>query len=381
MLGVAIRIAHRMGIHNEFNYAKCTAFEAEMRRRLWWSLVIYDDRICQMSDYKTTTLDPTWDCRIPLNVNDFDIRPEMKISPAAHEKPTETLFAVARDELAEFVRHSSSHLDFTNPSLKSIAKETQHGLVPEDDGLTTLEKMMEEKYLQFCNPENPLHFMTIWTVRGSLAKIRLLECYSRYARSTTEHTDTQRDEAISHALGMLECNTNITTSPLTKGYLWLANSYFPFTAYIHIVQDLKKRPSGKHTERTWEIMSDNYEAHSMYMEADRNLIFGLFSRFILYAWEACETAGRRSNKPIEPPRIVRDIKRKLAQMALISQSRNMEQSNGAIGANMDDFSLLLPMEFGGLDPQYGLGGQGFSDIMGQAAITIDANQLDWTLID
>jgi hypothetical protein len=87
MLGLAIRISQRMGIHNKPIYAKCTALEAEMRRRLWWSLIMFDNRICEMFDYKTAMLAPTWDCRTPLNVNDFSIRPEVKTPPVIHENP------------------------------------------------------------------------------------------------------------------------------------------------------------------------------------------------------------------------------------------------------------------------------------------------------
>jgi hypothetical protein len=70
MLGVAMRIAQRMGKHSESACAKCAPLEAEMRRRLWWSLVLFDSRISEMANDRTTTLIPTWDCRIPLNVND-----------------------------------------------------------------------------------------------------------------------------------------------------------------------------------------------------------------------------------------------------------------------------------------------------------------------
>lgn len=58
MLAIAIRSAQRMGLHNESTYTRYTNLEAEKCRRLWWSLVMFDHRICEMSDYKTTTLTP-----------------------------------------------------------------------------------------------------------------------------------------------------------------------------------------------------------------------------------------------------------------------------------------------------------------------------------
>lgn len=389
MLGVAIRIAQRMGIHNESGYAKCTALEAEMRRRLWWSLILFDTRICELSDYKTAMLTPSWDCRTPLNVNDFDLRPEMKTPPAVHGTSTEALFAVVRSELGEFVRHSAFHLDFTNPALKTVAKDVQHGPVPEGGELVTLEKMIEDEYLKFCNPENPLHFMTIWTARGYLAKNRLVEHYSRYSKSSMQQTAAQRDAAFSQALSMLECDTKLMTSPLIKGYLWLVHFHFPFLAYIHIVQDLRRRPIGEHAEKAWEVMSANYEARFMNVEQDDNPFFKIYSRIVLQAWEAHEAMFRQSDKPLKQPRIVSDIKHKVTQRTPNAQNNIAEQPNGAVSMTIDHYPMSMPMDFGGHGLLYGMGGQGFAgsglgdypDIPGQNTMEIDVNPLDWATID
>lgn len=377
-----------MGIHNESTYARCTAFEAEMRRRLWWSLIIFDNRICEMFDHKSTTLTPTWDCRTPLNVNDFEIRPEMKTQPAVHEKPTEALFAVVRSELGDFVRHSAFHLDFINPSLNTIAKDTRHGSVLEGGELIALEKTMEDKYLAFCNPENPLHFMTIWTTRGFLAKARLFKHYSRHSTSSVQQMDTQRNAVISHALSMLECDTKLMTSPLIKEYLWLVHFHFPFPAYIQILQDLRKRPIEDHAEQAWEVMSNNYEARIVNWEQDKRPLFIVFSRTVLQAWEAREALSRQQDKPPEPPRIVSDIRNKVLQMTSnFPQNNNVEQPNGAVNINIDEFPTPTPMDFGDHGLSYGTKGQGSTDSGPSgypdipATMDFDMNQFDWTTID
>jgi len=64
---------------------------------------------------------------------------------------------------------------------------------------------------------------------------------------------------------------------------------------------------------------------------------------------------------------------------------NIDQPNGAVGMNMDDFSMPMPMDFGHGLP-YGMGGQGstgsgYPDIPGEATMDVDVNQLDWTTID
>ncbi|THC87962.1 hypothetical protein EYZ11_012595 [Aspergillus tanneri] len=384
MLGSAIRIAQRMGLDNKAAYAQYTALEGEMRRRLWWSLVIFDNRICEMSHHKTTSLIPTWDCPTPLNLNDFDIQPEMKSPPPSHNKPTEALFAVIRSEVAEFIRHSAFHLDFTSPSLKKIAN-LHHGTSTKIEKLEAFENMLEDKYLKFCNLENPLHFMTIWTARGQLAKNRLMDHYSKFA--SMEQTDDQRNSANAYALRILECDTKIMDSPLTKGYLWLAHFYLPFPAYIHILKDLKNRPMASLTEMAWEIISNNYKAR--FADTQANPFFEFLCTIVLQAWEAyeaaCEATSRPLHTPLPTPRIVTDIKQKMAQ----SMSRALSdtsQPKYSLDVTIDDFLMSMPMDFVGTGLGYEIEGQGlpgevpagYPDMPGVHA---KMNQSDWTTID
>ena len=196
MLGIAIRIAQRMGTHSETANCAYGTLEAEMRRRLWWSLILFDARIGELADGKTATLLPTWDCRTPLNVNDSELRAEMKVPPANQSRPTEALFAVVRSVMGEFIRHTNFHLDFTNPALKPIDKTKQYNSSSEKSEILELEQLAQEKYLRFCDEENPLHFMTIWTVRGYLARYRLVEFYSQCSTEAAHPTEARRDAAL-----------------------------------------------------------------------------------------------------------------------------------------------------------------------------------------
>lgn len=377
-----------MGLHTESAYAKCSALEAEMRRRLWWSLILFDSRICELVDYKTSMLVPTWDCKIPLNVNDFDLQPEMKNPPAVQGKSTETLFAVVRSEMGDFLRHSAFNLDFINPALKAIAKDVQRGPIPEGGELVTLETIIEDHFLKFCNQENPLHFMTTWMARGYIAKYRLIEYYSTFSRSSVHQTEVQRDAANSHALRMLKCDTKLMTSPLTKGYLWLVRNYFPFPAYLHIVQDLRRRPVGDHAEYVWEKMNDNYEARFMFLDTDNNPFFTIFTTLVMQAWEARKAVFRQSGKPLVPPQIVSDITQRLSQRTPGVQNADIEQPVDGLSMNVDEFPVSTAMNFGGIGPFPGMGWQNYIGTgtgpypnMGQTALDADVNQLDWSAMD
>lgn len=380
MLGVAIRIAQRIGIHNELANARCTAFEAEMRRRLWWSLVNFDYRICEMSDLKTTILDPTWDCRTPLNVNDSDIRPEMKCLPVAHERPTEVIFAVVRSKLNDFIRHSASHLNFNNPSLWNIAKVTQRGLDLRRGEVIALEKTLEDVYLKHCNNENPLHFMTIWLNRGVLAKMRLMEYYHQHSKPSLPPTDAQRDAATAHAINMLDCDTKVIASSLTKGYQWLAEYYFPFPAYIHILTDLKKRPTQANAETCWQAVDKNYEARDIDSEVRGGLFQKIFARIMLQVWAAHEAVFRKQGKSLQAPRVVTILQSKTIKPTSAAGDMAVGQLADTPDMAMDDFSMFMPMNFdwqGSTDMDFGE----MPDTAEQTSTTCDVNSLDWTPTD
>ncbi|KAJ5170103.1 uncharacterized protein N7500_002886 [Penicillium coprophilum] len=389
LLSIAIRIAQRMGIHNDSMYGKWSTLETEMRRRLWWSLVIFDNRICEMSDYKTASLSPTWDCRLPLNVNDFELRPEMQTPPTENNRPTEMVFAIVRSELADFVRHSAFHLDCTNPFLSTVAR--QDSSIDDAERLLALEKAIEEKYLGFCNPENPLHFMTIWTTRGYLAKNRLLQHYAQYSTAPVQQTDTQRSMGISYALHMLESDTKLMTSPLTKGYMWFIHIYFPFPAYIHILQSLKRWPIQEHVDQAWEVMSNNYEVRILDTKKDDRPFYILLSQIVLQAWEAREQVVGVSEDPLMPPRIVSDIRKKVMQMTLnFAQDVDTVQPGNTSGVNGDNLSIPMQMNFNTNRMAHGAGKQlstsldswGYPQVPRSSSMEMDANQflsnmMDW----
>ncbi|KAI2899749.1 transcriptional regulator family: Fungal Specific TF [Aspergillus niger] len=373
MLGVAIRIAQRMSINDEKANARCSALEGEMRRRLWWSLIMFDNRIGEMSDHKTSMLIPTWDSSTPRNVTDNDMQPNMKDLPASHAGPTEALFIAARSELGEFLRHSAFHLDYINPSLKAVARDTKGG------GMTDIERKIEDQYLRLCNPENPFHYLTIWTLRGLLAKHHLLEHYSNF--SPALQSEAQRNTASSYAVRILECDTKLMSSPLTKRYRWHVHMYFPFPAHLHVIQDLKKRPMQEHAHEMWNVMSENAAIRFGDMHRFHPLS-EIVARDILQAWEAYQAAlGELGNK-VSPPWIVQSARTKFNNPNKDTGNCSIEQPDNMEGA--PSFSIPtehdIPNLLSGLEgfgsAASGLGG--YSDIFEQAVMDVDgAYQPGW----
>lgn len=387
ILGIAIRIAQRMGIHSEAALAKLPALEAEMRRRLWWALVLFDTRMSETTTHRNVTLDPTWDCKIPLNVNDSDLRPGMKEAPAIQGTTTDALFTVVRCKLGDFIRHNTLHLDITNPVLKQIARSSQRDLTSgETDDISRLEREIEDQYLKFCDEENPLHFLTIWTTRVHIAKWRLMEhCLKYIDDSSMARTETQRDMATSFAIRVLQCDTNIMSSPLTRDFVWLHHLYFPFPAYLQVAQDLRTRPYSKLNRQAWEVLSDNYEAWSKTLDdaASRreSPVFLIFAKLILQAWEASKASGEFP----EEPKIVSSILEIIAQTTINAPEgtdTDTGQPANEIDMRIDELSMSMPMPMNFVDQSlpYGMAARDRS-MIGPAMYSGMAPQPTWGLQD
>ena len=416
MLAVPIRIAQRLGYHSESHNAQCPPLEAEMRRRLWWSLAVFDNRICEMLNYKIASLAPTWDCRLPLNLNDFELVPEAKHVPPVHDKPTEAFYIVLRSEVSDFVRHCAFHLDFIDPMLTTVANaiNAANGTGPlGTQALLDLQKRIEEKSLALCDPENPLHFMTIWSTRGYLARNLLLEHCTRQMRSTASPRPTpaptppshhrhhlqppqqhQPDPAagLAYALDMLDCDTKLMMSPLTRGYRWHMHFNFPFVAYTYVVQHLRRKRQQASADldpaaveaivsRAWEAMSDNYEARPMENEKFvGSPFFMLFARLVMQAWEV-GAAGRPEGTPA--PRIVVRLGR---LMELYGEGRGTVGAGGGGRLGDEPQHVGVTLEAAGASPMPNVmgppgeeaGGQGFFGTGGYPDLVREDGGMDFT---
>jgi len=179
---------------------------------------------------------------------------------------------------------------------------------------------------------------------------------------------------------VLECDTKIMSSPLTKGFLWLNQIYFPFPAYIQFLQDLRRRPLNEQSGQLWEAMSDNYEAWFGPQPRDDGPLFHLLAKLALHAWEACEAASKQSGVDPTPPRIVSSMRHTLAGTAQPARNTDSGQSNIMV----DEFpmpvglgNLNLPDSMGLQDGYMGMSPGMYPGIPGQAQLEPHLNHLDW----
>ena len=81
LISIAVRIAHALGLQNESASKSISVFEAEMRRRVWYSICMLDSHSSNDRGSDTLIKAPEFNTRLPSNINDSDISPNSTVQP------------------------------------------------------------------------------------------------------------------------------------------------------------------------------------------------------------------------------------------------------------------------------------------------------------
>ncbi|KAK4556175.1 hypothetical protein LTR86_006872 [Recurvomyces mirabilis] len=375
-LGSVVRIAQRIGIDSETQNAKCNAFEAEMRRRLWWAIVLFDRRLCEAShDLRMSALTPTWTCQLPANLSDFDLRPGMKTLPQAHERPTEALHILVRSTIGQWLRYNASQIDFVNPLLQPLASSVATEPAEARDEFAVLEKLIAAKFGSVSNLDDPLHYATTWSARSAVASAKLRKHYWIMLRSDGRRMEAQRDAAMSHALTIVECEAKLVNSSMAERFHWYVGQ-FPFAAYIHVVQDLKIRPKQRQAEHAWSVLNDDFMSRFGGVGISGHPVFILLAKTFVQAWEAWRLSTSSSDERLTALPMIEEM-RKIAESGVppaalnpLMETPGGESDNPLYDVGLEEF-LPLPADY------YGGDAGGVHDMSWPDAVGTTANNMDW----
>ncbi|KAK9330883.1 fungal-specific transcription factor domain-containing protein [Lipomyces starkeyi] len=275
LAGIAMRIGQRIGLHRESASSKLSIFEAEIRRRLWWQILILDNRSAQLSGAASglEAYDFSEALR-PLNINDCDLSPAMKELPAEHTGVTEMLFCSVRYEFGVFIRQSESW------------KATAVSMQVKDKAIDELENCLEQKYLRYCDPSIPLHLLSSLLARTAVCQMRLIAHDPRqYPDKGANMPQSEKDMLFSTSLKMIEYDNLAHATKSIQGYLWHVNVFFELDAFIYILSELRTRLAGELVDRAWQQVNLVYDYHPEMITDTRNALYFAIGNVAVKAWE------------------------------------------------------------------------------------------------
>ncbi|KAF7561104.1 hypothetical protein G7046_g3023 [Stylonectria norvegica] len=282
LTGVAVRIAQRMGIHQDGQKLGLPPFAVQMRRRLFYQLLPLDGVAGQLSGTGIPVVPDGWDLEQPLNINDDQIWPGMTETPKEQRAATDMIFCLSRSCIGKyFIRAAKSAKGADSRQFRD--QHEAEILIKE------AEREVEDKYIRYCDMVNPLHFLTICMARSGITAMRLKTRLSA-ARNPTA-TNADRRDVFQLARKNLDTDAAVYAHVGLRKYQWYANPLFlwgTWDSLIFVLTTLWKTCSilePSEQENAWSMLDQFYQNHNDFLVSRRALHVAL-GRLALKAWDA-----------------------------------------------------------------------------------------------
>ncbi|MCJ1439169.1 hypothetical protein MMC27_008560 [Xylographa pallens] len=262
LTGVALRIAHSMGLERDGSTLGLPPFETEMRRRLWWLLKTHDFRtaeLCGLVKLRDLYVGDE-STKYPINLNDDQLYPGMPSLVAESNTMTDFIFVAVRYELLNF---AACRVTKFRQQGKSASQWDLHASgsdkVEIDEAFREVEEVLETKYLRYCDPSQPLHLLTMVMARFAMNVIRFLTHHPRRWASIEQTPLSERQWVWEVSIKLLEQHNMLQSNPQLKRFTWHAAYFQQWHAFIHVLDTLRANPLMADAEKTWQLIGQKYE--------------------------------------------------------------------------------------------------------------------------
>ena len=251
MSGLAIRMGQYLGLQRDgAHFEHLTPFEIEMRRKVWWGLVMLDLRASEDQGTDLTISSGSFDTKIPLNINDDDISPDSNQAPTERDGLTDMSFARTYFETGDIMRQMMA------PGVKADAA----GLQTESHLLDKLHQKFEQGYVQYAaEAANIAHWVAVTIARLVTAKMTLITFLPVLFSSPHEHvSDEIRTKLLVSAIEVAEYNHALNAEQACRQWRWIYQTYTHWHAIVYLMIEISRRPWSPIVERAWVALHSSW---------------------------------------------------------------------------------------------------------------------------
>ncbi|CAG8028394.1 unnamed protein product [Penicillium salamii] len=262
LCGIATRIAQRIGVHRDGSNHGLSVFETEMRRRVWFQLMIIDVTSAQSCGVASSLLPASIDVQPPMNANDSDLDPRMTEPACVKQGPTEMIFVLARSGLGQWLRRLSTNVSGSNTGPWANLSSSSMPLEEKDKVIDQLEEFMEKEFLRYCDKSIPLHMQTRLMVRSAVHYTRLMAHHPRqYQDQKIRLSPSEKNIIFESALKMTKYADHAQNNPVVRRFSWHTVNHMPWDAMIFMLSELRHRTNPEEKSTVWQLIGNVYSEH------------------------------------------------------------------------------------------------------------------------
>ncbi|RDW75995.1 hypothetical protein BP5796_06816 [Coleophoma crateriformis] len=252
MTGLAIRIAQSIGLHRDGSKFGLSPFDTEMRRRLWWQIIILDTRASEDHGSEPTIMEHGYDTNLPLSINDEDLDPDASEPPKPRPGVSEMTFCLIRYEICRLSRRLMYMAPGTggNPTTPLELSVDEKEQIVKDCAAH-----METTYLQYCENAGPLYWVAATVARLIVAKMSLV-IYHPFVHPGRPNSLSQdvKDRLFMASIEIIEYSRILESEASTKQWGWLFHTYVQWHAIAYILGELCVRSKSTIVDRAWNVV-------------------------------------------------------------------------------------------------------------------------------
>jgi hypothetical protein len=266
LTALLVRLAQNTGIHRDGTHFNLSPFAVEMRRRLWWNICVLDSRASEDSGYDAAIPHEGVDTRMPLNINDFDLVPNMTEFPEPRIGYTDMTFSLVRFEAFKIFRR----LQYVSAgTIGRCGKfHAEKSLAEKKEWISNFQARLEELCLKHINLSDPFSWFIATISRIISNKMRLVAHHPYLRRgSCAGLSEETRDALFIASIEQVEDWLLLNMEWRTSKWRWLCETYVQWYALAFLLSELCTRTQGEVVERAWNAIDAALQLGSRFSSA------------------------------------------------------------------------------------------------------------------
>lgn len=259
LVGILVHLAQCLRLHKDsVGVAAVTPFEREMRRRLFWSIIVVDRRSADDLGTDPMISEETWDTPLPLNINDDDFDETTTTMPESREGMTDMTFALIR-----------VHTLLTPVRIRRLAAEEPTQSIEMLDQLSEdvweeTHSMIKAKYFD-ATPDHEL----LWAAKAMasllISKMKLIDqCSFSSAETGNMTAETKHSRStmqLASAIRVIEENHSANMDRRWANWKWIFVACSRWHGSAILFKEMLRRQWTPISEQAWvslhKIMADS----------------------------------------------------------------------------------------------------------------------------
>ncbi|ETS81216.1 hypothetical protein PFICI_06218 [Pestalotiopsis fici W106-1] len=254
LTAILLRLAQAYNLIQDGDGSHHTFFDAELRRRLWWQVVVLDIRASEDRGTEAMIDPDSYNTHLPLNINDEDFGPDTAVAPPERQGPTDVTFSLCTAQ-------SSSIFLWVGHAQTRVTSPTRN---QSEDEIIAKAQALEQRFITNHDPNHFQSKLAAGLVRMINLKLWLMMQYPLHTRTNSSipaprWPKVSREAILQTAVSVMELHEHKhNSSKEGLRFKWWGSTYVQWHPLAVALAELCAQTRGPLVERAWKIVQIVY---------------------------------------------------------------------------------------------------------------------------